>query len=398
MRGRGRRRVRLGVARRRRVGGGRAHRGRVEFRPRGYRVGPRGAREGNHRVPRRSTTRHAPRAAQRKPRVASRRSRSTRDVVRVARRARHDLARAAVVRQDGDSIEPSVTLLPGASHRGLRAAALARRCSPAGGNRARRRGPRGGVRVRGGATRRANPRGRGGTRLRGTPFRDDVGRRAVGGVDQGRGAHDARRGGTHDRRQRRRRRARARRVPILRVVASPRAAENGRVRTPRGVMRRRGGSIGRVVGRDVVAIARRGVATRARSRGGGTVSRNGDARHVRGAVRQRGGATTPGRGRTRALRTRVGALHALHVANQKVRGRRRAQTTPRRARARRKRDVGRRRKWIGRESDRSPGKATDAPESDANRFPVRLRRRPGVSVARVGRADRRGAQRTYPRE
>ena len=82
-----------------------------------------------------------------------------------------------------------------------------------------------------------------------------------------------------------------------------------------------------------------------------------------------GGATTPGRGRTRALRTRVGALHALHVANQKVRGRRRAQTTPRRARARRKRDVGRRRKWIGRESDRSPGKATDAPESDANRFP-----------------------------
>ena len=271
-------------------------------------------------------------------------------------------------------------------------------CTPAGGNRARRRGPRGGVRVRGGATRRANPRGRGGTRLRGTPFRDDVGRRAVGGVDQGRGAHDARRGGTHDRRQRRRRRARARRVPILRVVASPRAAENGRVRTPRGVTRRRGGSIGRVVGRDVVAIARRGVATRARSRGGGTVSRNGDARHVRGAVRQRGGATTPGRGRTRALRTRVGALHALHVANQKVRGRRRAQTTPRRARARRKRDVGRRRKWIGRESDRSPGKATDAPESDANRFPVRLRRRPGVSVARVGRADRRGAQRTYPRE
>ena len=129
----------------------------------------------------------------------------------------------------------------------------------------------------------------------GTPFPDEVGRpRRNGGVTKGE-------------------------VPMMRVVAELMIAANAavaaRVRdefpssallrrhAPPGIARvellrhsyRRAPGIRLlpVVGRDVVAIARRGVATRARSRGGGTVSRNGDARHVRGAVRQRSDGARP---------------------------------------------------------------------------------------------------------
>ena len=241
MRGRGRRRVRLGVARRRRVGGGRAHRGRVESSARAPRWTSRRARgeppctssiDDSTCSPRCSakiSRRFSPVAIDSRRRAcgASRAPDMSslappwfgKTVIRSNHQLHYYQAQAIA---DGapppsceDFLPPEETARVAEDLAVVSAFAAARHDA-------------------------SNPRGRGGTRLRGTPFRDDVGRRAVGGVDQGRGAHDARRGGTHDRRQRRRRRARARRVPILRLLRRARAAEADGSNSSRGYATPRG--------------------------------------------------------------------------------------------------------------------------------------------------------------